>query len=326
MMQKFHGEFENRLRLVSSYFVTTALYENKVTIVVGASNCHRLELPTVYDNYPVLVCENSVKLAKGQKMLRDCYSVKLKVGADIGRTQNYDHHYGTLGGFVRVGEEIMAMTCHHVVQNNCEFSQPSNRSIRIIGSQTRLAHRLAELQQDFSAGSSESLGIDEIVDHCRFDYQLLKIKPSRLPEQPMNRIKWNSAHCSIKPPLYDLNDEKTSIKLVEQGIHFSKHGAASRDMTGTLINSSRSDCIIRPEGCETYTLEFAIKPTFSEEFARIGDSGAWVFSHEKNEGLTLVGMISAISVMTPCLTFITPISDIVRHFKSRTNQEIYFLD
>lgn len=127
-MQKFHRQFEKKLHLVASYFVTAALYENKVTIVVGADNCHRLELPTEYDEYPVFVDHNHVQLARRTSNLADIHTVKLTVGADIGRKNHYDN-FGTLGGFVRVDDEIMAMTCHHVVKNNFEFTQPSFSSV-----------------------------------------------------------------------------------------------------------------------------------------------------------------------------------------------------
>lgn len=90
----------------------------------------------------------------------------------------------TLGGFVRVDDEIMAMTCHHVVQNGSEFTQPSLDSLDELrfANEARLK---AELEQDFSAGSSKFR-----IGRRRRRPILIKIKHLML-------IELNSLYCFI---------------------------------------------------------------------------------------------------------------------------------
>lgn len=328
-LHKLHGEFKAQFQTVSSYFATTGLIKNKVTLIVGAPNSCTLRaiLPSEYHGYPLLVIENKVVLARGQLKLEDVYFEKLQVGCNIGRKRDQEEFGGTLGGFVKVGNEVLAMTCHHVVPNECEFTQPSGASISKLHCVTRQANTQAALNQDFSAGSSAENGADQIVNYCRYDYQLLKVDPSRLPDRSFNKIFSDKETSSIKPPVYDINKPKTSMRMVKRGFLFGKIGAHTGFSLGTLFNSLRFDCFVKLEESTTHTLEFAFKPLFStKKFASIGDSGSWVFVCQKDEEPTLIGMITAVTLHAPYLVFVTPISSIKNHFQSRTGLEMTFID
>lgn len=327
ILHNLHAEYKEQFDQLESYFITTGLKDGKITLFVGADSSSKLEpiLPKEYQGFPLFLSENIVTMAKRMYSLEDIYAEKLQVGCNIGAKRENSRRptLGSLGGYVRVGDDVMGMTSHHVVPNNTEFSQPSDVYVactRHLG----VIKRPEVLDQDFSAGVSTEYGVDEIVDGCRYDYQLLKIIPSRMPDQPFNKLVQEA--LTIKPPVYDLNDLETSTRLAEQRFEFGKIGAYTDFSRATLFNSSRSDCIVKLQEKTTHSFEFAFKPYDEMEFALKGDSGAWVFVIEKDKEPTLIGMITAVSFLSPKLVFVTPISSIQKHFQARTGLEMAFLE
>lgn len=297
--------------------MTSGVVKGRIAIVVGAKNSRSLNLPQVYSGFSVHVHENSVSLLAAKK-LAHVHCKKLKPGCDIG-VSHKDDSVGTLGGFVKVGDDVYGMTSHHVIQNNTQFQQPSAETIFKI----RELDDTAELDQNLRAGESGSEGIDTIENHSWLDYQLLKIDGPRKPSPP--RLNQVDEVVAIMPPDADLNNIDHTFNFVDKEAKFSKVGAETGQTVGRLVQACRSDSYVVVEGRETHTLEFAFKAKRGK-FASHGDSGAWVFTYEKGKPKTLIGVVVAATDSSPHLTYVTPISSIVENYRSRTGKQIVFVE